>query len=213
MTNLKKTILLIGLGMMAYNVAFAVDATSTKKTITQDITSPATKTPVTNTVKKTDQAATDKTDSIAKKPAIIKADPFSDANVQAWAKKAAIASFTYHFANVNTSIADSAKRYYTADGWKSFISALEKSGNLSAVVKQKLSVTAIVTGEANITSQKSVKGQKTWTLEIPLQVSYQSSTDLAKQKLNAIIQITQTKAGVGTNQMGITQIIGKPVAE
>ena len=56
-----------------------------------------------------------------------------------WANQAAVAAFSYNFANYRQALQD-ASDYFTPEGWKDFQAALESSNNLSAVITKKLVV-------------------------------------------------------------------------
>ena len=62
-----------------------------------------------------------------------------------WANQAAVAAFSYNFANYRQALQD-ASEYFTPEGWKDFQAALESSNNLNAVITKKLVVSAVATG-------------------------------------------------------------------
>lgn len=126
-----------------------------------------------------------------------------------WANEAAVSVFSYDFVTYRKSLQD-ASDYFTPDGWKAFMKSLKESRNLERVKSKKLVVSAVATGAPIILSQ-GIKGKKyTWTVQIPILVTYQSATELKNQNLVVTILISRTQKNIGKRGVGIVQFIGTP---
>lgn len=118
-----------------------------------------------------------------------------------WAEKASQQSFDYDYLKLDEKLTD-LKACYTDAGWKSFMEALEKSGNLKAVKEKKLMVSSLVDGKLTINPIKDNQ----WKVTVPLQVVYQNDAEKLKQLLTVDLVIGRKTTG----NLGIMQIIASP---
>jgi len=81
----------------------------------------------------------------------------STAALLQWANTAAVAAYTYDFVNYRQAL-QSAKQYFTEDGFDNFMTALKSSNILDAVIAKKLIVTAVATGAPVVVQQGLVLG-------------------------------------------------------
>jgi hypothetical protein len=121
--------------------------------------------------------------------------------VTKWATKAAEQSFTFESTQLDAQI-EKLKACYTPQGWQSFYDALKKSGNLTAITSQSLSVSAMVDGEANISENNGNE----WKLTIPLQVVYQNKQQKLTQSLSLDVLVGRKASG----DLGIMQMVAVP---
>lgn len=121
--------------------------------------------------------------------------------VTKWATKAAEQSFTFESTQLDAQI-EKLKACYTSQGWQSFYDALKKSGNLTAITSQSLTVSAMVDGEANISENNGNE----WKLTIPLQVVYQNKQQKLTQSLSLDILVGRKASG----DLGIMQMVAVP---
>ncbi len=99
-----------------------------------------------------------------------------------WANAAATAAYTYNFVNFRQEL-QSASEFFTPDGWAEFLNALKSSTNLNAVIEKKLVVSAVATGAPVIIDQGVINGTYTWTVQMPMLVTYQSASQVARQNV------------------------------
>jgi len=90
-----------------------------------------------------------------------------------WASEAVISVYSYNFVNFRKSF-EGSRKYFTDVGWRSYMTALEQSKNLETVQKEKLVVSAVLTGAPIVTNQSEVGGRYTWWVQMPVLVTYQS---------------------------------------
>lgn len=118
-----------------------------------------------------------------------------------WAENATQQSFEYDFSKLDDQLA-LLKICYTDQGWTSFNTALQQSGNLDSIKEQKLIVSAMVSGQAQIAPLKDNQ----WKVTVPLQVVYQNE----KEKLSQALVVDLVVGRKISGDLGIMQIIASP---
>lgn len=100
--------------------------------------------------------------------------------VLAWATEAAVQSYTFNFVDYRVSF-QSARNYFTPNGYYNFLSALKASLNLEAVKKQRLVAYAQIQEGSNPTILRDSQSDPTfwinnafsWEIQVPLIVTYE----------------------------------------
>lgn len=121
--------------------------------------------------------------------------------VLTWSQKAIIQAFDFNPETMDAQL-QQLQACFTDQGWSSFSSALQKSGNIDAIKTQKLHVSSQVDGQAQFTETQ--EGQ--WKINIPLQVVYQNDKEKVTQLLTVTLSIGRKKTG----DLGINQMIATP---
>ncbi len=121
--------------------------------------------------------------------------------VMKWAEKAAEQSFDFDHAKIDNQLS-ALKTCFTEQGWVGFNDALQKSGNLSAIKSQKLSVSSMINGESKISELKDNQ----WKVIIPMQVVYQNDKEKLTQPLTINLIVGRKVSG----DLGIMQMIAIP---
>jgi intracellular multiplication protein IcmL len=101
-----------------------------------------------------------------------------------WASLAARKAFNLDFVHYADQL-NEAKPYFTSDGWEKFQGALKSSGMLDTVTDKKVVMSAIVSGTPVVLSRAVVHGRFTWTIQLPVLVSFSSTSE--KRKMQMII--------------------------
>ena len=125
-----------------------------------------------------------------------------------WAGMVATGAYTYSFINYRTKIQE-LESSFTTTGWKNFSTALTNSDNISAVEQRKLMVSAVVSGAPVIAHEGLLNGRYAWRVQIPLVVTYQSSSqrfDESHIVTMVIIRIStlQNESGIGIEQFVVS---------
>ena len=115
-----------------------------------------------------------------------------------WAKKAVVQSFEFTPTKVDDELVI-LKACYTDQGWQGFNDALQKSGNISAIKTQQLTVSSQVDGEVKITPVKDNQ----WKVTVPIQVVYQND----KNKMTQLLAIDLLIGRKISGDLGIMQMI------
>lgn len=126
-----------------------------------------------------------------------------------WANQAAVAAFSYNFANYRQALQD-ASEYFTPEGWKDFQAALESSNNLNAVISKKLVVSAVPTGAPVIIDQGVIYGRYSWKVQMPLLVNFQSASTNFQTPLLVTLLITRVSTLYVPKGIAIAQYIAAP---
>lgn len=136
----------------------------------------------------------------------------SDSAVLQWANQAAIASFTYNFVNYRKEL-QAASEFFTPDGWRQFLQALQSSNNLDAVKAKKLIVSAVATRAPIILDKGVLNGRYSWRVQMPILVTYQSASQFTQQNNVVTMLITRVSTLNSPRGIGISQFIVAPAGE
>ncbi len=122
-----------------------------------------------------------------------------------WANEAAIASYTFDFQNYGSEL-QAASIYYTPTGFSSFISAM-RAHVLPTVIAKKVILSAVSTGAPVILEQGEREGVYTWTVQMPMLVSYQSASQLKQQPVMITMQIQRVSTLSYYRGVGISSLL------
>jgi intracellular multiplication protein IcmL len=119
----------------------------------------------------------------------------SDTLLQNWAVRAATSSFTFNYIQLNQQLETAKDTYFTSQGGTAYMSALNNSGDLDAVVQGKFIVTAAPTGAPEILNRGQMngglyKGHYAWIVRIPMQVNFNSVQQNVNGSRNINVQMT-----------------------
>ncbi len=123
----------------------------------------------------------------------------------AWTERAVTNTLSYDYNNYQQVFKD-ASTYFTPDAWKEFYAALEKSGNITLVVKHKLAVKVTSTGTAKILDQGIVQGGYTWKIAVPVQVVFTNPANPSSSKIQkgtATVQVSRVPKEVNAQGLAI----------
>lgn len=123
------------------------------------------------------------------------------ATIVPWAEKATQQSFDFKYDAIDKQLT-ALKACYTDQGWQSFNDALQKSGNVTAITSQKLTVSTSISGSSNLTEVK----ENQWKVTVPVEVLYQNEKDKITQSLNVDLLVGRKPSG----DLGIMQIVVSP---
>lgn len=112
-----------------------------------------------------------------------------------WATDSAQACYTFNFVNFRKALQD-IRIYFTKTGYQYFLKALKDSNNLDAIQTKQLVVSATPTGapvilKQGILTDGSTGGVYSWTVQLPMQLEYRSSTERFGQKIVLTMVITR----------------------
>ena len=121
-----------------------------------------------------------------------------------WASKAAVAAYTFDFANYSQQTA-AARPYFTDVGWSDFQASLNTV--INAIVQKQLIVSSVVSGTPIITNQGDLLGRYTWRLQIPFLVTYQAAQSSSQSNYTVIITIVKVPTSTNPTGIGIEQFV------
>lgn len=120
-----------------------------------------------------------------------------------WANEAIVATYTYDYQNFVPRQAEIAK-YFTAEGWINYSTALNAAKLPESVKKNSYSVSAVAVMPPEL---KSI-GQQ-WQASMPLLVVYKNPQYQQSQTLMVTINFMQAKQGYGIRGYAITNLESK----
>ena len=107
-----------------------------------------------------------------------------------WAEVATRTAYNFDFAHHQQQL-QQAKSYFTADAWQQFLKALKTSGLLANVVQNKQVMNSVVSGPPVILSQGVIDGRYTWTLQMPLLLTYNTANEVEKGHLLVTLRVSR----------------------
>lgn len=149
---------------------------------------------------------------IAPNGKIKQAFPLSVPNVSTntllnWATLAVVSSYTMDFHNYRNTIKN-IKHFFTKLGYENFMQSLENKNRLNDIIKQKLTVTAVLNGTPVIIQEGPQDNKYKWTIQFPIEVTYQgASLESTEQQLTITMVITRVPTIDNNAGIGIEQIL------
>jgi intracellular multiplication protein IcmL len=137
---------------------------------------------------------------------VIELSPYDQPNylpqtILNWASKAAVAGYTFNFANYNTTIPQ-ARPYFTDGGWAAYQSAI--STVVARVSKAQLIVQGVVSGTPVIANQGELPGHGySWNVQIPFLVTYLSAGESKSKNYYVILLVVKVPTTVNPQGLGI----------
>lgn len=130
-------------------------------------------------------------------------------SVLEFANQAAVSAYSYDYMNYNNELAQTSG-YFSKTAWRNFKLALDESGNLNNVIRNKLVVSAIETGAPLITEERFHKYSRThsWWVRVPLLVKYQSAYSFGQQHL--LVQLNVVESTDVPGGLQVEAFIAKP---
>lgn len=107
-----------------------------------------------------------------------------------WASRAAVDAYNYNFVDYRDAL-QKIQNNFTPDGWTYFMQALQNSRTLETVLAKKLVVSSVATGTPIIQDQGVINGRYAWKVQMPMLVTYQSSSEHTQQPLIVTMVITR----------------------
>lgn len=123
-----------------------------------------------------------------------------------WTTQAATSAYTYNFVNYRDAF-QQARNYFTPEGYKNYLKAIEDSRNLEAVKEKKLVVSSVPTGAPIVVNEGRIAGRYAWQVEMPMLISYQSATEVIRQNIKLTMLIVRIPTLDSPKGIGIAQFI------
>jgi len=115
----------------------------------------------------------------------------SQEQLLSWASQAALASYSFNFLDYRANL-QSARKYFTPNGFDTFVKALDQSGNLQTVITRRLVVKPVITDVPIILREGMINNQRYgWRIQIPMLVQYVSASDKIEQPILATLLVVR----------------------
>jgi intracellular multiplication protein IcmL len=127
-----------------------------------------------------------------------------------WAVNAVEKATSYDYINYRLQM-QSAEKYFVPYGWKEWMKAIQKTGNLLALNKRQMIFIGKVQGQPKLINEGVLAGAYAWKFEMPLYITYmQPPYDEASSFTNALVAnvIVQRQTILqSTDGLGIVQLL------
>ena len=100
-----------------------------------------------------------------------------------------------------------AEIYYTQNGYRQLSEALTNSNTIKDVREKKLVTSEVATGAPIILDEGIFQGRYYWRLQTPIQVTYQSASELIIQKLVVTMIVSRVPVEEKPKGIGIESIV------
>jgi intracellular multiplication protein IcmL len=124
-----------------------------------------------------------------------------------WAADAVTGSLSLNFLSWRRTLSES-RENFDREGFDSFLEALKSGGHLEKIEQERLSLSCVIAGAPVVTQSGLKNAVMTWKLEMPLALSYESSSGVvASQKLLAEVEVKRTDTVNNPRGVVIRQMI------
>lgn len=127
-----------------------------------------------------------------------------------WATEAATSCYNFDFNRMETQI-ENLKPYFTSQGYQHYIEALQAENTL-VDVKEKLLIVSAVPLKAPVILRETVAtsiDSYAWQVQLPLLVTYQSSSELKKSEITVTMLIVRVDTLESPKGIGIAQFLAR----
>lgn len=133
----------------------------------------------------------------------------NDGQITNFAVEAITRALTFSFANWRQDLAASSQYFERPSGWNNFLEAIEGSGMLDFVRNRRLISSVVANGAVIIKSGPDEAGRFSWLVQVPLTITYQSSSEQSTENRMAEIQISRLPTWQTSRGVGITRVLVK----
>lgn len=127
-----------------------------------------------------------------------------------WATEAATSCYNFDFNRMETQI-QNLRPYFTAQGYQHYLEALQAENTL-VDVKEKLLIVSAVPLKAPVVLREAVAtsmDKYAWQVQLPLLVTYQSSSELKKSEITVTMLIVRVDTLESPKGIGIAQFLAR----
>ncbi|GLU29920.1 type IVB secretion system apparatus protein IcmL/DotI [Brucella sp. NBRC 12950] len=136
----------------------------------------------------------------------------SPAEIASFATEAATRALTYSFSNYRAEFEDMKPYFAVPVGWNSFVDALNRSGQIDLVKNQRLNTTAIAQRAVIVREGLNPEGIYNWIVQLPLRVTYQSSSQITGQNFMVTMTLTRMKTNEYPRAIAVANFNAAPGA-
>jgi intracellular multiplication protein IcmL len=138
-------------------------------------------------------------------PMVPLSDPnLSRAAVLSWAAQSAAETYTFGFSDYRRRLQESS-RHFTRKGWASFVKALQDSGQIEAVEKNRQIYSATLRSAPTVLSEGLVRGVYQWQIELPMLITVDLGSGQKSMSMNIQLIVVRVPRLESPNGLGIEQ--------
>ncbi|WP_027234541.1 type IVB secretion system apparatus protein IcmL/DotI [Leisingera caerulea] len=133
----------------------------------------------------------------------------NDGQVTNFAVEAITRSLTFNFVNWRQDLAEASEYFERPNGWNNFLQAIEGSGMLDFVRNRRLISSVVANGAVIVKSGPDATGRFSWVVQVPITITYQSSSEQSTEDRMAEVQISRLPTWQTSRGVGITRVLVK----
>lgn len=134
----------------------------------------------------------------------------SEAGLKAWTAEAVTTSFNLTYVDWRKQLS-ACRRFFSSNAFAQFAASLNDEGHIPLLEQKKAIMHAIPTGTPSIVKSGSIKGVRTWEIEIPLLVNYETSAGrVAGNALLIVVRVQRMPSTEYEHGVAITQLVAMP---
>ena len=119
-------------------------------------------------------------------PLVAVSSPFlNNGQVTNFAVEAVTRALTMDFKNWREDLAQASEYFQRPEGWNNFLTAIDKSGTLDFVRNKRLISNAVANGATIVDDGVDALGRYSWTVQIPLKVTFESACGQCKSQVGS----------------------------
>ncbi|MBW3243567.1 type IVB secretion system apparatus protein IcmL/DotI [Epibacterium sp. DP7N7-1] len=143
-------------------------------------------------------------------PLVAVSQPYlNDGQVTNFAVEAVTRSLTFNFVNWRQDLAEASEYFERPGGWNNFLQAIESSGMLEFVRNRRLISSVVANGAVIVRSGADASGRYSWVVQVPITITYQSSSEQSTENRMAEVQISRLPTWQSSRGVGITRVLVK----
>lgn len=131
----------------------------------------------------------------------------NDGQITNFAVEAITRSLTFNFVNWRQDLAEASEYFERPNGWNNFLQAIESSGTLEFVRNRRLISSVVANGAVIVRSGVDTQGRYSWVVQVPITITYQSSSEQSTQNWVAELQISRLPTWQTSRGVGITRVL------
>lgn len=140
-------------------------------------------------------------------PLVAVSQPFlNNGQVTNFAVEAVTRSLTMDFKNWREDLAEASEFFQRPEGWNNFLTAIQDSGTLDFVRERRLISNAVANGAVIIDDGVDARGRYSWTVQIPLKVTFESANERSVEDMIAEVVVSRLPTWESSTAVGITRI-------
>lgn len=141
-------------------------------------------------------------------PIVAVSTPFlTDNQVMNFAVDAATSAMTINFSTWREDLRRSSVFFERPAGWNSFIDAVESSGQIDFIRERRFITAAVANGATIIAAGLDQTNRYSWTVQVPLTVTYQSASEQTSQNILAELVISRLPTYESPSAVGVSRIV------
>jgi intracellular multiplication protein IcmL len=137
----------------------------------------------------------------------MKEPSFTPKNIGSWTADVVTRALSLDFLYLREKLTD-VQNDFSEIGFESYVKSLEQNGHIKKIETEKLNLSCALTGPPVVTNTKGIGREKTWRVEMPVLVSYQTSQGVvANQSLVAEVTVQKADASKKPRGVEISQLV------